>query len=271
MIRVAIKDNDALSGRGIEVFAHGSYQNNTNVRQESDVDICVCCTDVFFYDFSMADGFSRNDVDFPEATDSYTQFKDEVESALVAKFGAVTRGNKAFDVHENTYRVDADVVACFEHRRYTRRSYDGRYVYLSGIEFRPDLGGRVINWPRQHYENGVAKNHATGGRFKHIARVLKRLRNDMEDAGIAAAKPIPSYLIECLVWNVPNKGFGHETYTDDVRYALGHTFNETRSDDTCAEWGEVNEFKYLFRLSQPWTRTQAHAFLDAAWSYIGFE
>jgi hypothetical protein len=36
--------------------------------------------------------------------------------------GAVQRGNKAFDVHANTYRVDADVVAAFEYRWYFSRS-----------------------------------------------------------------------------------------------------------------------------------------------------
>jgi len=92
----------------------------------------------------------------------------------------------------------------------------------------------------------------------------------MVEEGIEAAAPIPSFLIECLVWNVPNEGFGHEDYADDIRYALAHAFNETISDETCKEWGEVNELKYLF-VAQPWTRYQANQFLDAAWNYIGFE
>ena len=182
------------------------------------------------------------------------------------------KGAIKHDIHATTYRVDADVVPCFEHRRYTgQRLCDGTYYYLSGTEFHPDSGGRVINWPQQHYENGIAKNEATGNRFKYITRVLKRLENEMLENGIAAAKSIPSYLIECLVWNVPNEGFGHDAYTDDVRYVLAHTFNETVNDEKCSEWGEVNELKYLFRGNQPWTRQQAHNFLSAAWDYIGFE
>lgn len=230
-------------------------------------------TDTFFCDFCMADGFDANDVGIVDASYRYAEFKNDVEEALVAKFGrrAVRRGNKAFDVHENTYRVDADVVACFEHRRYTRRVYDGRYLHLSGAQFLPDRGGSVINWPHQHYENGVEKNRATGNRFKYMTRVVKRLRDEMTDASIEAADGTPSHLIECLVWNVPNEGFGHREYGADVRYVLAHTFNGTMSDDACREWGEVSELKYLFRPSQPWTREQAHAFLDAAWDYVGFE
>lgn len=206
--------------------------------------------EVCFVNYSMSDSLSDQTVGLSSSDYTYSAFKNAVEKVLVAKFGraSVKRGNKTFDIHANTYRVDADVVPCFEHRWYTgERLYDGSYYYHSGTEFYHDSGGSVINWPQQHYGNGVAKNEATGNRFKYITRVLKRLRNEMAENGIAAAKPIPSYLIECLVWNVPNEGFGHDTYTDDVRYAMAHTFNETE----CSEWGEVNELKYLFRGNQP--------------------
>ena len=93
----------------------------------------------------------------------------------------------------------------------------------------------------------------------------------MADEGYDAAEPIPSYLIECLVWNVPNEGFGHYTLDADVRYALAHLWNETRTDESCDEWGEVNELKYLFRSAQPWNRNEVNTFLQAAWDYIGFE
>ena len=272
MMREAIKQDKTLSQKNIDVFAQGSYRNNTNVRQDSDVDICVMLKDVFFYD--LPEGKTKDAFQIYDAGYTYQEFKNDVESALINKFGRkeVSRGNKAFDIHANSYRVDADVVPCFEHRRYTgQQNYDGTFYCLSGTEFRPDNGGQAINWPHQHYENWVGKNEVTGNRFKYITRVLKRLRNEMAENGIAAAKPIPSYLIECLVWNAPNEGFGHDTYTADVRYVLAHIFNETIDDAKCSEWGEVNELKYLFRGNQPWTRQQAHNFLSAAWDYIGFE
>lgn len=273
MIKEAIRESDVLSQRDIQIFAQGSYRNNTNVRLESDVDICIRCMDVFFSDFSMASGFNKQDVGLQDSDYSYSQFKGEVEQALADKFGkkSVKRGNKAFDIHENTYRVDADAVACFEHRRYTHRNGNGSFAYISGTEFCPDNGGRVINWPLQNYENGVNKNNRTGSRYKYITRVLKRLRNEMAEKGIAEAAVIPSYLIECLVWNAPDNYFGNSAYASDVRNVLAHTFNETLVDDKCSEWTEVNELKYLFWWGQPWTCGQAHSFLDAAWNYIGFE
>lgn len=270
-VRKAIAASPALKDRDTRVFVQGSYRNRTNVRFDSDVDICVLCKDVCFVDYSMSEGLVDGDVGLTSHPYTYAEFKNDVEAALRSYFGSgsVTRGNKAFDIHENTYRVDADVVACFEHRRYMGRP--GNYRYLSGTQLLPDKGGIIINWPEQHYENGVGKNDATNRRFKAIVRALKRLRNEMDDEGILAVKVIPSYLIECLVWNAPNEKFGYPSYTSEMRSCLAHLFNNTISFDDCKEWGEINELKYLFRDSQPWTLPQAHNFVSAAWDYVGFE
>jgi hypothetical protein len=272
MTRDAIRECPVLAEKTVQVFAQGSYRNNTNVRLDSDVDICVRCMDVCICDFSQVPDVGFAQVGLVDASYRYPQFKNDVGAALVRKFGedGVTRGQKAFDVHENSYRVDADVVAVFEHRRYYRDS-NGRLDYLSGTEFHPDNGGKIINWPQQHYESGVKKNRETGNRFKFVTRIIKRLRNAMVEDKIAAANPIPSYLIECLVYNVPNADFGHDRYTDDVRYAIAHLCNNTWRDDECREWGEVNELKYLFRFGQPWSRQAANEFVKAAWTYVGFE
>jgi hypothetical protein len=104
-----------------------------------------------------------------------------------------------------------------------------------------------------------------------MVRVMKRLRNEMKDAGHTSAAPIPSFLNECLVWNVPDDGFNRSTYTADVRYVIAHLWEQTRTVDTCNEWGEINELKYLFRGGQPWTREQVNTFLHAAWNYVGFQ
>lgn len=265
-VRKAIAASSALAARSIKTFAQGSYANRTNVCQDSDVDICVLCRDVFFYDLPA--GVLPESYGITPASYDYAQFKNEVGAALSDYFGysAVTRGNKAFDVHANSYRVDADVVPTFEYRWYTSAS-----AYNEGTKFIPDNGGEVINWPTQNYDNGVSKNQRTGERFKAIVRIMKRLRNEMNEAAIGAAKPIPSFLNECLVWNVPNEGFGHDTYKEDVQFVIAHLWNNTRTVDSCSEWGEINELKYLFRNAQPWTREQTNTFLQAAWTYIGFE
>lgn len=268
VIRDALKSYDALENRNISVLTHGSYRNNTNVRVDSDIDIAVVCHDVFFHDYpkgTTKETFGNIDGDY-----SYEVFKNEVEDALVARFGrtAVKRGNKAFDVHENTYRVEADVAPFFEHRRY---STDGKY--LIGVELRPDdeKPPKIINWPKQHHENGISKNSITGKKYKSIVRVLKCLRNEMFDNNFHEANPIPGFLLECLVWNVPNNYFSNTSYISIVKNCLAFLFNNTIKYDTCSEWGEVSELKYLFRPTQKWTWQQTHSFLSKAWDYIGLE
>lgn len=82
------------------------------------------------------------------------------------------RGNKAFNIRENSYRVEADVVPFFEYRRYWD---DGRYQ--AGVALIPDNDWqRIVSFPERlldywpvtplHYENGVTKNADTARRYK---------------------------------------------------------------------------------------------------------
>lgn len=270
MITDALKEDSELQKFDVSVFPQGSYRASTNIKQDSDVDICIMLKDTFFVDYPV--GITDERAGNSGSGYHYSDFKNSVESALVRKFGReqVARGKKAFDIHANSYRVDADVIPTFEYRWYTEKTdYTGKLLYHSGVKLITDDGHHIINWPEQTYQNGVGKNTDTGRTYKRIIRILKRLRNDMQENGISAADDIASFLIESLVWNTPNDVFNRQTYTDVVTGVLAHTFNGTRKQEDCREWGEVNELKHLFRSQQPWTLVQANNFLDAAWDYVG--
>jgi hypothetical protein len=266
VVRNAIRLYPGFATGNIDIFAQGSYRNGTNVKKDSDVDVCVCCRDVFFSE--LPPGTTNATFGIFDATYTYPEFKNEVEAALKSYLGsaAVSRGKKAFDLHENSYRVDADVVPAFEHRRY--RLEGGIARFWSGTELRPDAGGRIVNWPQQNYDNGTAKNAGTGFRFKKLVRVLKRLRNEMAAAKVPAAEPIPSYLIECLVWNAPDRAFVAEEYTENLKEVLVYLLVNTVDDQVCSQWFEVNGLKLLFGFHQPWTRLTAQQFIRAAWEYV---
>lgn len=271
-VRKAIDVDDELSALDISVFAQGSYKARTNIPQDSDVDVCVRFNKDFFPQYP--DGKTQKDFGNIDGTMAFSDFKNMVEKALKGYFGEteVTRGNKAFDVHANTYRIDADIIPTFEHRRYTGNKYtDGTWEYYSGIAFKPDDGGLIKNWPEQNYVNGISRNDATGRRYKRLIRIFKCLRNKMQEDKISEASNIASFLIECLVWNAPLEAFQHDTYTEDVRQVIIGVWNPTKADETCSKWVEVNQLKWLFRSTQPWTRQQAHQFMHAAWNYIGFK
>lgn len=272
-IREAIQASPALRAVS-KVYLQGSYRNRVNVRADSDVDVGVLYTGSTFFSVLPA-GVTREQVGIIDSNYTYKEFKDAIEVALVSRFGraAVRRGDKAFDVNEGRYRVDADVVPTFVHRRYrSDRSY------ICGVEIRPDSGGRIPNWPErlfdlpewppQHYENGNAKNDATRRRYRGMVRILKTLRNRMEEEKIRSAKPIKGFLVECLIFNVPNGSFQGQSWTADLKAALAYLWSNTQADATCSDWTEVSRLIYLFR-GDPKKREEANAFLLDAWSVVG--
>ena len=273
-IKEAVSNSPKLSKRRIKTFAQGSYRNRVNVRLDSDVDVGVVRLDVFIPDYppgTTAEMFGNEDSPY-----SYGQFKNELEEALVAYFGrtAVYRGNKAFDLSNNAYSIEADVAPFLEYREYWR---DKRY--RAGVTLVPDRGERIENYPERlvddwpdvplHYENGVRKNNRTVRRFKGVVRIVKKLRNLMDDRGVLEARPIPGFLIECLVWNAPDSCFTGTTWTARVHAVLAHLTANTASSAKCENWFEVNDIKYLFHSSQKWTRAEAHAFVRRARDLIG--
>lgn len=266
-VRKAIGACRLFDGRNVRVFAQGSYRNRVNVRRDSDVDIAVLCTDTFFWEGGPA-GATLQSLGYVDATYDYPQFKSEVGRALRDYFadGIVTVGKKAFDIKATGHRVEADVVPFFEHKR-----FDETGKYISGVEMRPDEDGRIINWPDQHYDNGVAKNTVTSRAYKGCARILKTLRYQMIEGKVPSAVAATSFLAECLIWNVPNSEFGSSTWTQEFRSCLAYLYNNMRSFNDCGEWGEVSELKYLFRSSQPWTWQGAHQFISNCWDFVGYE
>jgi hypothetical protein len=281
MIREAVRAYPALKHKKIDVYATGSYRNNTNTKTESDIDVAVVLRECFWY--ALPGGLTAEMLGLGNsAAYGHAALRDDVGHALVGKFGTggVTPGDKAFNIHENTYRLDADVAVFIEHRRYTGvKLATGAWEHHLGVEMRPrsDVNKRIINWHDQHYAEGVKRNDATSRRFKRVARILKRLRDEMKadgtQAGRDAAKATPSFLIECLVFNAPDKCFNlsNGTYFEDVKAVIGDLWNATKAADGCEKHLEVSRMKWLFRDTQPWTREQAHEFLLRAWNHVGFK
>jgi hypothetical protein len=271
----AIAEYEPLKEHKPRIIVQGSYRNNTNIRLQSDVDICVCCTDPFYDDYTHAD-YTRADAGLVASPYSYDQFKDDVYAALKKKFGeaAIRKGKKAFDVHPTTSRVDADVVPAFAYRMYLKKAsnwYNAiSYCEPVGTKFYSE-GKEIINFPDQQHKNGVAKNVATGYRFKLIVRAMKNLQCEMAEKNIEAAKPIPSFLVECLSYRATNACFEGDSYKQNIRDVITEIFNATKADENCNEWCEVNDIKYLFRPTQPWTRQQVNDFMLAAWRYCEFQ
>lgn len=273
-VRDALDNYEPLQGRKYRVYVKGSYANNTNVRLNYDVDIAVEYYGYFYYDLCFElDGQPASAANVVASDDPYTrdEFKKDVRGALELAFGkaAVTAGSIAYRVRENKTTLPADVVPCWEYRRYDRIEY-GQPIYQQGSKVFPSSGSPKVNYPQQQIDNGTAKNNRTGRRYKRMVRCFKKLQTLLVDEELITDE-LPSYLSECLVYNVPDEGFNHRTYLADMRYVLATLFNATLPNGDWNDWKEVHELRYLFRGTTDWTRQQVHKVVSAAWAYMGFD
>jgi len=268
-VRNAIANSRELQAVDVSVYPKGSYPNRTNVVQDSDMDVAVELTSIIHHEFwNEAEGLTIQDLGLRPYTGTYrvSQFKDHVEAALVAEFdrSLVERGNKALRVKATSSTLAADVVAC-----QTVEVHFSRYSSATGIKIWPDRGLPIINFPNQHLQQGLRKNQLTYRRYKRTVRILKRLENQMVRERVIEV--VPSFLIESLVWNVPEQVFTvRSSWTDIVRGVLVLNYEATKDDESAKSQLEANAIKFLFHLTRAWTRPQAHNWTLAAWRYLGF-
>lgn len=71
MIKNAISNSSELNDLAIEVFVQGSYANNTNVRINSDVDVCIMLTSSVFLE--LPTGMDKQDYGYSDGTISFSE------------------------------------------------------------------------------------------------------------------------------------------------------------------------------------------------------
>jgi hypothetical protein len=268
MVREAVRDHGPFADCSLNVYAKGSYANNTNVKADSDVDIGVQCQDVMYWE-EETPGAHTGGTPYAGLW-TPAKLRSELKAALIAKFGTGDvddSGATAFTVRSSSARVDADVVPCFDYRYYFSGggSRDGARIF-------PKTGLGFENYPDQQLSNGNAKNNRSGTIYKKGVRVMKRVENAMVENN--AHREVPSFFIECLVYNCPDSIFARSSWTDRVSAMLVHIWEDLQGDaepdEESDRWLEVNECKYLFHARQKWSRADGRDFAKAAWNYLGY-
>ena len=257
-------------GQSVSIFLQGSYRNNTNVRLDSDVDIVVRHNDYFYYNLQHLNeaekaNFSKAWPD--DATYSFQDLKNDTEIALRAVFGNdVGRRNKCIEVKGNSYRVTADIIPCFPHKRFATSTN----VEAEGIQFFSDNLDKIVSFPNQHYTEGVDKTDATGRMFKRTVRILKVLRNRLIDEGSISEDFASSFFIECLVYNVPNSLFIPGNYTQTTKNIITRIYNDMGDESIANNYAEVSDLKWLFRGNGKRTPSIGREFILKCWQHEGY-
>ena len=244
MIKNAINESDKPKNKNIEYFLQGSYSNNTNVRTNSDVDICIMYKNVFYGEYP--NGKLASDYGFTSARYTFDEYKAEILTALKKKFSDIEVGNKSLKIDSNSYRVQADAVPAFQYRNYSKDYLTDANNYIEGICIISKRGEKIINYPKQHKENGINKNTRTSNYYKKMVRIIKKIKYDMKGT-YDSVENISSFVLECIVYNVPDYYFSTFLKSESSKYQemlkeiilyIENNINEN--------WKEVNEIKLLF-------------------------
>jgi hypothetical protein len=267
-VRTALLDAKAnYAGKNFEVFLQGSYGNDTNIYAESDVDTVIRLDSIMNSDVSALPPEQQQAYHsaYGNATYTFAEFKAAVVTRLTIAFGKdyITAGNKAIRIKANGSRRSADVVACYQHRRYIRFISMDDQEYDQGVIFPTTSSGTIINYPKQHSENCTEKHQATNSWFKPTVRILKNMRSKLVDDGKIAKDTAPSYYVEGILWNVPNENFG-SSYVDTFCKCVNWLMQTDRSKLKCAHehhallgtgnvhWPSANCDKFLNAVIQLW-------------------
>lgn len=252
-----------------EVYLQGSYANYTNIYGDSDVDIVVRLRSTWRSDLSDLSPEEKRAYDEAYVDAHYTgrDFYEDVRTSLYRRFkrANVYPGTKAIKVERDgaPIPVDADVVPCVVHRNYNyfHGKTDNEQDYDEGMNFQTRDGGRqIVNYSQLHQTAGEQKNQLerTSGNYKPTIRMFKNARNKMREERIIVDDAAPSYYIECLLSNVPDRHFQGIT-TTRFESIVGYLDGAALSSFT-----EQCGMRPLFDRSHPdrWNKRGARRFID---------
>ena len=204
-----------------DFYLQGSYQNDTNISGDSDVDVVLELKSTLYHDMDELSDWERRRLSstFGRVTYGWNDFRRDALKAMEKGFGKtlIAQGNKTIKLKQNPSSLAADVVVCANHRTYT-----GQSAYVDGIMLYALQDKRqIVNYPKLHYRNGVEKGRRTWDRYKRTVRMFKSARNRLLSDGRLRRGVAPSYFLECLLYNAPDRLYQasfQETYVSIVNW-----------------------------------------------------
>ena len=99
---------------------------------------------------------------------------------------------------------------------------------------------------------------------------MKRLRNKMISDNYFNNENITSFLVECLVWNIPNNYINnYNTWDEKIKQSLIF-IDSSIKNDSYKKWSEVSEMLYLFDEGRKWTIHDVEKFVNSLWKFMEY-
>lgn len=205
----------------LKIYEHGSFACNNDITGASDLDMHVA--------FKSAD---------------IPNLKKYLQELLVKKYGKnnVKRNNLTLTVKGHANRVSTDILPC------RSRKNESKVTAYS------DKNSTEIDFfPKEDKDNINRLDAECNHNYSKMVRAYKGLKHEMVLAG---CKGIPSFIIECLLYNVPEHLYKNENYPGlmveernlkmflDIKATL---FSDQLKDyESGQKWREINGYKSLF-------------------------
>ena len=208
-IKGALEDTAAkYHHKDFEIYLQGSYGNDTNIYEESDVDIVVQLNSTFHSNKESlpSDQFELHERDFGPASYHIGEFRKDVIDILSEHFGFsyIEDGKRSVKVHSFVYIREADVVVCTQYRKYDYYLGKSCCSFVEGMRIY-NQGEEVINYPKLHTESLTLKQKGTHSRYKPLVRILKNIKTKLVELQAIEEKTAPSYFLEGWLYNAPNE------------------------------------------------------------------
>ncbi len=210
---------EKISKGNVNVYLQGSYKNDTNIRGDSDVDLVAELNTVFSHNAHELpiEQQALHDRHYSKADYNWSDFRKDVVTALENYYGknlVDSTGNKSIKLLPSNGRLKADIVPVIRYRKYKYFYGSDNHNCEFGVKmYHGTTGAGIINYPEDHYQNGVTKHQDTSNKFKHIVRILKNARSYAVEKKLLGKDKAPSYFLQCLIYNVPDTYFSGDYST----------------------------------------------------------
>lgn len=182
---------------GPDIYLQGSYGNDTNIEDESDVDIVIEMTTTYYYDISSLS--EDNQLKFRSehlpSNNSWADFKKHIVDILDGSSYEYEIKNKCIKITSGT-SLNADIIVCARFRKFTTYS-----KYYEGITFWDRKGQQVISYPKYHKRFMEEKNKLVPN-FKPTVRIFKNIKTELINKRWIYEDTISSYFVESMIFNV---------------------------------------------------------------------
>ena len=137
-----------------DVYLQGSYQNDTNISGDSDVDVVLELKSTLYHDLDELSDWEcrRLTSTFGRVTYGWNNFRRDALKAMELGFGRalIAQGNKTIKLKQNARGLAADVVVCVNQRPHS----PGRVCRWVFLLWRCRQAA-IINIPEAAFQNGA--------------------------------------------------------------------------------------------------------------------